>query len=281
MLLKKYYNICLFISFIFTIILLSGCRDEKEADTRPVICVTNSWLECAVKDVAGDTVRITRLLPPGHCPGHFDLSPKHLDDIRKSDLLLRFHFQSGMDAAFSGALKKGAEICSITIGEGQSVPDTYFASATEVSKYLSKRFPEKSLEFDKNILILKIRLDELNESAHIKAKELGLDGKNAVCSQHQAVFCRWIGLNVLAEFQDLSDAAASDVAVILQKAGENKVDFIVGNFQGGSSFAMALGERFGAPMVVLSNFPSMLENEDSFEKLVINNVEKFKSNASE
>lgn len=277
----KNHSIYFLIISILITILTSGCRDEKEADTRPVICVTNSWLECAVKDIAGDYVKIVRLLPPGHCPGHFDLSPKHLDDIRKSDVVLRFHFQSGMDGAFKGALKQGAEICSVKIGEGQCVPDTYFSSATEVSKYLSKRFPEKSSDFYKNIKILKKRLDELTNSAQIKAKELGLEDKNILCSKHQAVFCRWLGMNVLAEFQDLSDAAASDVADILQKVGEQKVDFIVGNFQGGSSFAMALAERFGAPIIVLSNFPSMLENENSFEKLVSNNIEKFRSNISE
>jgi ABC-type Zn uptake system ZnuABC Zn-binding protein ZnuA len=272
---KNSFIIYLLITSALLIVMSLGCSKKRDSDTRPVVCVTNSWLECAVKDIAGETVRIARLLPPGHCPGQFDLSLKQLEDIRNCDLLLRFHFQSGMDSAFRAALKEGAEICSVNIGEGQCLPGTYLSSAKEVCNFISGKFPEKKSIFENNLKKLETRLDVLSANVKDRAGEFGIIGKNIVCSQHQAVFCRWLGLNVIAEFPDLTDVAASDVADILEKVGNQKADFIVGNLQGGSAFALALGGRFNAPIIVLSNFPNMIENESTFDQLVLNNVGKF------
>ena len=253
---------------------LSGCGRNKVIDERPVVSVTNSWLECAVKDIAGDKFRIVRLLPPGHCPGHFDLSPKQLEDIRNSAILMRFHFQAGMDEAFGEAMPEGSDIFSITIGEGQCLPETYLSSARGVKEKLAEHFPEDTALFDENYAALETRMKELATTAQSLAKDSPLEGTTALCSVHQAYFARWLGLEVIAEFNDLNDVPPSAINDVLQKVGENKVDLVIGNLQGGPAFASALAERFNTTTVVLSNFPSMQPGEDTFDKLVLNNLDK-------
>ncbi len=48
------------------------------------VVATTSLLECAVKDIGGQYVKVKRLVAPGNCPGHYDISPEDLRVISKS-----------------------------------------------------------------------------------------------------------------------------------------------------------------------------------------------------
>ena len=51
------------------------------ANTEPFrIVTTTSLLKCAVKEVGGNHVKVSVLIAPGSCPGHYDICPKDFEN---------------------------------------------------------------------------------------------------------------------------------------------------------------------------------------------------------
>ena len=56
-------------------LLVAGCENKPGEESRAEVAVTNSYLGCAVRELCGDDTEVLCLVPPGMCPGHFDISP--------------------------------------------------------------------------------------------------------------------------------------------------------------------------------------------------------------
>lgn len=266
------------ISITLMAILVCSCTSRPEqTDNRPVAAVTTSYLECCLKDAAGDHFKTARLIPPGLCPGHFDVSPKMIEDIRKSSILLRFEFQDSLDDKISHLSKESLVITGIKAPEGLSIPDSYLYCLKQLEVALKMRFPEKSGEFDIHIEEAEKRLENLGEECLKKISNAGLKGEKVIASGHQAEFCGWLGLNVTAAYSGAGATTPSDLKKIIDQGKESGVSYIIANRQEGGGMAEALAQKLGAEIVVFSNFPEMSPEEDSFFELVQNNVQNLVS----
>jgi len=127
---------------LWVVCVSGGCSQAgpREEPDRPTVAVTTSWLACAVRDVAGDAVEVVVLSPPGRCPGHFDMKPSQLAEVRRCRMLVRFDFQEGLDARLAGV--GDLHVAVVNAGEGLCVPGTYLSACREVSAELAEVFPE-------------------------------------------------------------------------------------------------------------------------------------------
>ena len=70
---------------------------QAHASINPTVVVTTSLIESAVVDVSAGTVETYRMIPPGACPGHYDVSPRDLQTIASSAAVFRHDYQEYID----------------------------------------------------------------------------------------------------------------------------------------------------------------------------------------
>ena len=256
---------------VCTLALLVGCSPTLQ-DDRPVVAATTSYLECAIKDLAGEQFRVARLLPPGCCPGHFDVSPAVLDHLANAALLLRFEFQGGLDAKLKHFQEKGLNIVAVASPEGLCVPSTYVIVCRTVCRALCEACPDSAASYREKLASVERRMTALGEDMKAQVRKNGLAGTRVISSGHQAHFCRALGLEVVAPFTGREAAALKELERCLEAGRSAKVRFVVANLQEGAQLADPLAQKLGARVVAFSNFPSMAGEQTTFDALVRDNV---------
>jgi len=250
---------------------LVGCSASRPPD-RPQVVVTTSWLECVLRDVAGDTFEIIRLSSPGGCPGHFDMKPSQMTAIRDSRFLFRFDFQNSLDEKVAPMCGRGLTIVPVIPGQGLCVPDTYLRSCHQIADALSCHDPDLRETCAASLARIERRLQKLTNDVRAEVKQAGLTGSVTVASSHQTEFCRWLGLDVVEAFGSQQADNARDLAELIRSADPKHVPLIVANLQEGDRQARTLARRLNARIVVFSNFPDMSPEQDSFDALLRRNV---------
>jgi len=252
---------------------LSGCSKHSGSETKPPIGVTTSWLECAVKDVAGGRFETVRLSPPGDCPGHFDLSPGTVRLLSRCSLLFRFDFQKALDRKLSGLTTRGLRIVSVAMPGGLCVPERYLDACRQVQAALERRNPGCAEELRSRLTSVEKRLADLSAVVRRKIADAGLRGEKVVCSEHQSSFCRWLGLEVVAEFSRAENMTSSAVKQVIAAGERSGARIVIANLQEGRQAADSIAKRLHAAVIVFSNFPSMDSEQQRFDDLVLGNLE--------
>ena len=243
------------------------CRDAAGAGAS--VGVSNSWLECAVRDLTSSTV--VRLAPPGGCPGHFDLKPADVQKLATVDVLFYFDFQKGLEdrcAAF-----KNMKLCSVSVPEGLASPAVYALGCRKVADALAAAHPQDSqlsATLSARVEELGKRQDQLLAQGIERLSAAGLRGRRVVCSGRQTAFCKALGLVVTGEF---SGPNAMTPAQLMAQVSSEKPDFVVGNVQEGDGVPATLSAYWNVPSVMLSNFPEMTPGESTFEAFFERNLQ--------
>jgi ABC-type Zn uptake system ZnuABC Zn-binding protein ZnuA len=253
--------------------ILNGCKNTAGDRSQPEIAVTNSYLQCVVKDLCEGQKEVFCLTPPGMCPGHFDISPGQVSKLCRCKIVLRFDFQKGIDESLSRMKDKGLKIGSVRALPGLCVPETYLAACRDVCSILSQQYPEREEQYKQRVKLIERRLENLSGELLSKIKQSGLGTAKVLASNHQAQFCNWLGLETIATFVGSDTETASNIQKCIEKADEYNISFIVANKQEGTALANALAERLGAKVVVFGNFPDVDNRPDNFDRLLLENVQ--------
>lgn len=260
----------IFLHFLISF-LLTSCSPQK-INSDPVIAVTTSYLECAARDISGDDMAIARLVPPGLCPGHFDIAPGIIKELRNSTLLLRFDFQNGIDEKVRAIAPKSLAIQSIPAPEGLCIPESYYQIIQKTYEGLCAAFPDKRTIFDENLANAQRKIRELEIECERRINESGLKGVKVIASGHQSFFCKWLGLDVTAAYSGSDSVSPSALQSLMDRESNAEVRFVISNLQEGGQMGEAIASRLGVPLVVFSNFPSLSAQERDFYSLIRNNL---------
>jgi ABC-type Zn uptake system ZnuABC Zn-binding protein ZnuA len=255
---------------------LAGCRKRGSEQKQPEIAVTNSYLQCVVEDLCQGQIGVFCLTPPGMCPGHFDISPAQVNQLAHCRILLRFDFQKSIDESLSRMKGKGLKIGSVRALPGMCVPETYLAACRDVCNVLSRQYPERQTEYNERLKLIKKRLENLSNELLTEIKQSDLESAKILASDHQAKFCKWLGLDVVATFVGSDIETASNIHQCLQKGRDNQVRFVIANKQEGTALAETLAEQLRAKVIVFSNFPQVgrtMAGPDNFDQLLTENVQ--------
>ncbi len=249
--------------------LSSGCRDRSDPPAAAV-AATNSFLECAAKDLLGASEPVLRLTEPGMCPGHFDVRPSQVTAVRRCRVLLRLDFQKSLDAKLLGAKEEGLHFAEIVVPGGLCEPESYLAACRQTADafvavgLLERKAATTRLEeIDR-------RIQEVAERCRRRAEVSR--GTPVLASVHQAAFCAWLGLNVVGTFSGADTAGTSDVNRAIQAGEQGGVKLVIANLPEGRRVADALAERLGAKVVMFGNFPDLSGGQASFDELLEDNV---------
>lgn len=262
---------CILVSLTLGCI-LTGCESKAGEQNQPEIAVTNSYLQCVVRDLYADDVDVLCLAPPGMCPGHFDISPAQVKQLCECKILLLFDFQKSGEESLSRIKENGLKTAFVKTPPGLCVPEAYVATCREVCNILSSQYHQRAARYAERLQIIEKRLENLNDEFPTEIKQSGLHSTKVLASNRQAQFCNWLGLETVATFVGSDAETVSNIDHCLRKAQEQGVKFVVANKQQGTGLAKALAQRLGVKVVVFSNFPALDGGRNPFDRLVRQNV---------
>ena len=213
---------------------------------RPAVVVTTSMLESAVYDLFGDELPfdLERIIPPGNCPGHFDLRPQTLNSIRNSSLFVYHHYQAGIENRVKDQARS-ARLLRIDIDGSYLIPANYGRAVEKIRAELTGDYPEISEDGPAGSVA---QVEDLWREA---AEEHGWRGAPVIASELQSGFCEWLGFEVVGRLKRSEDMTPQDLARLLTAGAE----MIVANRQSDSQAARMLADRLSLPAAILGNFP--------------------------
>lgn len=251
--------------------ILAGCRPSPPP-VAPRLATTTSYLEAAAQELVGNDVAVLRLAEPGTCPGHFDIRPSQVAELRQCAALLRFDFQQALDARFAGEGSHGPAVVEVALHAGMCVPESYRVACQQIARQFVTLGLLPPGHAERALNTVAMRLDTLSREATNRVAQAGLTGLPVLASRHQRDFCEWLGLKVAATFRAADTASIAEIEEAIGAGRLGQVKLVVANLPEGHRTADALAERLGARVVVFENFPSLRQGRVSFDEMVQTNL---------
>jgi zinc transport system substrate-binding protein len=257
---------------------MSLLGSPHEDDGRVRVAVSNTYLGCAVKDALGGKAEVVALAGAGACPGHFDLRPSQVAELRSCDVLVRFGFQQALEDQLRRSCPD-LPVIRVNVAGGLSVPETYVNVLETVASEFVRFRPAlhsratRPVDAIGRVRELEGRLSPADGDGQQDSPLLGVP---VVASRHQAELIRWRGMDVVAVLPAPDAMRPSDLSEAINEGRTAGVKLVVANRPEGRKLADAVAGRLGVEVVVLDNFPEGVEPGD-FDAMVRRNVERLEA----
>jgi ABC-type Zn uptake system ZnuABC Zn-binding protein ZnuA len=251
----------------------AGCsRSDDTAQTE--LAVTNTYLESIVVDLLGKEAGIICLTEPGMCPGHFDVRPSQVARLRTCRLLLRFDFQSTLDAKLAPLADHGLVIAEIRPEGGLSTPTAYLEGCRQTAAALVQVGLMSEADADARLSAIAERMATLDSWVRDEVETAQLVGQRTLASVHQQGLCEWLGLKVVGTFRGADTVGVAELESAVRAGTQSPVTLVAANRAEGRRVADALADRLAATVVMLDNFPDRDDGPPHFDTLVRANVRR-------
>ncbi|MCE5299307.1 MAG: zinc ABC transporter substrate-binding protein [Spirochaetia bacterium] len=253
-------------------IFLTGCAGKK--DNTAVLCGT-TMAEALVLDVSDGALRVSSLLPPDACPGHFDMKPSDAQKALSASVFVCQPFQTGLAEKLKEA-NKGLKVVVIKTPD-VNAPRNYFSALNETARLLGGIYPEKSAEFasaaSEKIRFISARLTrDVGWMQDIRAKKPAV-----VCSVLHAGFASYLGFDVCAVFGESEKTTPAMIDAARAKARTAKASFIISNLTGThDAVADAINSGLKLKKAVLISFPGTQTEGSMYLTLWDYNISRIK-----
>jgi len=227
--------------------------------------VTTTLLGAAVRILAGPEVDVHVLVPPGACPGHADITPGELLQLRTADLVLHHEFQHSLAEKWKQAgLADTAIVCCSASG-ALTIPERFVHLVEKLAPDAIARLGLSEDETHRRLLSFHKRL--ASETAFLRSEAAAASGTQVLAAEMQREFCAWAGLDPVATWKPLEGLTPADLSAMRKRCREHAVSVCMGNLQWGVRALEDLSRALGLEPVMLSNFPRTADEEGYFELL--------------
>ena len=196
---------------------------------------------------------VEAVLPPGQCPGHYDIKLTDIEKMKRAALVVSFRGMPFMDKDGSGGRGR---LTVDTAGRNWMAPDAYRHGLDLLAGRLSGCFPLDRAKIlsrrNEALRALEAGADSLME----RIRRAGLPGKAVLASSMQKEPLEWMGLRVVGDYGRPEALSARDIVRLVKIGREWKAVAVVDNLQSGPDAGKGVAETLGIPHVVWSNFPS-------------------------
>lgn len=255
---------------LFAVLAIGFARPCPAAADSITLVVTTSILEQAVRELgsAAEGIEVVRLIPPGSCPGHFDLSPRSLPALRAATVIVRHEFQGILEEKLLAMGVADATVVVADAGGSLLIPEHYGRLVRRVGEIVADLLPERRERIDDAVTGVDARLSTLQDQCRRRSRPWR--GAPVIAAFQQAEFTRWLGLDVEAVIGRPEDTSPRDLEALL---GESP-DLVVANLQEGLEAAETVADRLAVPLVVFSNFPGAEGYGLGYDDLVKSNLDR-------
>lgn len=237
--------------------LLAGCSDDPgRASVRsPRIIVTSDTIlsDMVTSLLPAHRYSVAAILPPGQCPGHYDVKLKDIEKMKTAALNVSFTGLSFMDKA---GLDDRVRLVVDAGNRNWMAPDSYIYGLGLLADRLSERFPEDKGEIARRKEDAIRRVRQETGTLLQEIKQAGIFGKPVIASSMQKEPLECMGFRVVGEYGRPEAMSAKDVVELARIGRDRRAIMIVDNLQSGPDAGRGIAETLKVSHVVLTNFPS-------------------------
>jgi zinc transport system substrate-binding protein len=231
----------------------SNAQDGKVAKMRGIVTSDTLLSSMITALLPPQRYFVESILPPGQCPGHYDVKLSDVEKMKKADLNVSFRGMGIMNKSGDGG---APQLFVDAENRNWMAPDSYVYGLGVLAAGLSSRFPE-----DNNAIMIRKKgasRDVQAEAALLieKIQRAGIFGKPVIASFMQKEPLEWMGFRVVGEYGRPEAMSARELVKLTKIGKEQKAIMVVDNLQSGPDAGKGIAETLGVPHVVLTNFPS-------------------------
>lgn len=244
----------LIIAFLGVSSAYSNMSEERNPKTVRGIMTSDTLLSgMIISLLPQNRYSVEAILPPGQCPGHYDVKLSDIEKMKKADLNVSFRGMSFLNKASPGG---GAQLLVDSGDRNWMAPDSYLYGLGVLADELSKHFPEDKDEImrRKEEAIRKVKT--ASNSMVEKIKGVGFSKKAMIASSMQKEVLEWMGFRVVGEYGRPESMSTREVVRLSKIGRDHQAIAVVDNLQSGPDAGKGIAETLGVPHVVLTNFPS-------------------------
>lgn len=242
------------------------------------IMAGSSFIANIVQDVADGKLEARAIIPPGVCPGHYDVKPSDIEALANSKALIIHNYQQNYQNIV-GAIEAVTDqnhdlvITVLNITGNWMVPAVQAEGVSKIAQALGEIYPENAAYYQGNATARAQAILAYGEQVKDRLQDAAVDGVKVVCAAMQEGFVRWAGFNVVATFGRPEDLTPAQVAALIDQAQEAGVALVIDNLQSGATtLGASMEQDIEAITVTISNFPGGLQNTGTWEKAIDKNI---------
>lgn len=248
------FLVIMVIAFVFFFAGCSKSSKDGNAQSMRYIVTSDTILSGMVAALLPpNRYSVEAMLPPGQCPGHYDVKLSDIEKMKRAALTLSF---KGIPFMNKTVLEVRAQLLVDAEDRNWMVPDSYIYGLSLLADGLSKHFPEDRDEImrRKNDAIREVRAEANTLTEKINKR--GGIGKPVIASSMQKQTLHWMGFHVVGEYGRPEAISAREVVQLSKIGKDQRVIAVVDNLQSGPDTGKGIAEALGVPHIILTNFPS-------------------------
>jgi zinc transport system substrate-binding protein len=241
------------------------------------IMAGSSLISNVIHDVADGKVETSTLIPPGVCPGLYDVKPSDIEALANSTALFIHDYQANFQNikdAIEAAENPDLIIVAINVTGNWMVPSVQAEAVDKIAQALGEIDPENAAYYAGNATERAQAILAKGEDVKNTLQEAGVEGVKVICADMQEGFVRWAGFDVVATYGQPGNLSVADVNQLVNEAKQAGVALVIDNLQSSATATGAtMAQDIGAIQVTISNFPGGFDNTETWEKTIDKNVD--------
>ena len=241
------------------------------------IVAGSSLITNIIEDVADGKLEPRTLIPPGMCPGHYDVKPSDITALANSKALFIHNYQENFEnitGLIEAAENPDLIIRVIDIAGNWMTPPVQAEAVGKIAQALGEIDPENAAYYEGKAAERAQAILAKGEEVRNKLLEAGIEDVKVICAEMQQGFVKWAGFNITATFGRPEDLNPADVTQLITEAKQAGVALVIDNLQSGSAtLGASIEQDVEAIPVTISNFPGGFENTKTWEKALDKNVD--------
>jgi zinc transport system substrate-binding protein len=241
------------------------------------IVAGSSLITDIIQDMADGKLKAYTVIPPGMCPGHYDVKPSDIETLTNSRVLIIHNWQQNMKniiGLVEAADNPDLIIKVIDVPDMPMVPQVQAETTDKIARALGEIDPENSAYYQEKATERAQAILVKGAEVKNKLQDANVSGVKVLCVEYQAGFAEWAGFDVVATYGRPEDLSVADVEQLITEAKQAGVALVIDNLQSGAaSNSEAMAQDIGAVQVTISNFPGGFENTETWEKAIDKNVD--------
>jgi len=259
-------------------ILVTSLVHAHSSPTSVDIMAGSSLISNIIQDVADGKLESRTLIPPGVCPGLYDLlKPNDIEAIANSKALFIHDYQEtfqNINGAIEAAENADLIIMPINVTGNWMVPQVQAEAVGKIAQALGEIDPENTAYYQERAAERVRTILAYGEDVKNTLQEAGLEGVKVICADMQAGFVEWAGFDVVATFGRPEDLGPAQMGELVTEAKEAGVALVIDNLQSSSkTLGAALEPDIEAIPVTISNFPGGFEGTGTWEEAIDKNID--------
>jgi len=241
------------------------------------IMTGSSFITNIIQDVADGKLEPRTFIPPGVCPGHYDIKPSDIEALTNSKAFFIHNYQENYEnvtGLIEAAENPDLVITVINITGNWMVPAVQAEAVDKIAQALGEIDQENAAYYQDKAAERAQAILANGEEVKDRLLEVGVEQVTVICAEIQAGFVKWAGFDVVATYGRPEDLSPADMAQLVTEAEQAGVALVIDNLQSGATtLGASIEQDVEAIPVTISNFPGGLENTETWEKAIDKNVD--------